>query len=126
MVGRTDILSASEGMLQMPLFAVFTEPLGGMEAVMATMDRHLAYQVRLEREGIMFGAGPFFADDGETWNGEGMIIIRAGSLEDAERIAEADPMHASGARRYRIRPWLLNEGALTLSVGFSTGRVAIR
>ena len=39
----------------------------------------------------------------------------------ARAIAEADPMHARGARRYRIRPWLLNEGSLTLRVTYSDG-----
>lgn len=124
-VTRDDILEGSAGMLQMSLFVIFTEPTDGMDAVMATLDSHLAYQVMLERDGIMLGAGPFFAEDGQTWNGEGMVIVRAADMAAATRIAEADPMHASGARRFRIRPWLLNEGGLTIRIGFSTGRVTI-
>jgi uncharacterized protein YciI len=68
---------------------------------------------------VTFAAGPF-DDDAETqWSGEGMIIVRAASLAEARTIADADPMHASGVRRYRIRPWLLNEGAVTLTVRYS-------
>lgn len=125
MVTRSEILDGSEGMLRMPLFVVFTKPVDGMEAVMANLTAHLDYQVRLEQDGIMLGAGPFFSDDGGTWHGEGMVIVRASDLAEATRIAEADPMHASGARRFRIRPWLLNEGGMTIRVGFSDGSARI-
>ena len=40
-------------------------------------------------------------------------------LNEAKAIADADPMHRSGVRRYRIRPWLLNEGSITLTVRYS-------
>ena len=48
-----------------------------------------------------------------------MIIVRAASLDEARAIADADPMHSSGVRRYRIRPWLLNEGSYTVTVRYS-------
>jgi hypothetical protein len=51
-----------------------------------------------------------------------MVIIRAADLNDARTIADTDPMHQSGARQYRIRPWLLNEGSLTLKVTYSNGK----
>jgi hypothetical protein len=37
-----------------------------------------------------------------------MVIFRANSFQEAEKIALADPMHSSGARRYALTPWLLN------------------
>jgi hypothetical protein len=52
-----------------------------------------------------------------------MIIYRAASMEDARKLADADPMHAAGARSYTVRRWMVNEGALTLSVGLSTAHV---
>jgi hypothetical protein len=51
-----------------------------------------------------------------------MIIIRAESIGAATVIAEANPMHSSGARKFRIRPWLVNEGSFNLWVTFSDGR----
>lgn len=120
-ITRRDILEASKGMLQKELFVVFTTPTNGLGPVMHNIEPHLKFQVELEEKGIMFGAGPFWADDGETWQGEGMVIIRAASMEAAEKIAAADPMHSSGARSYRIRPWLLNEGTLTVQVRYSDG-----
>lgn len=116
--GMIDNISA-KGMLAKRMYVVFTTPVGGMDVVMKNLEEHLAYQVDLEARGIMFGAGPF-ADDTETnWEGEGMVIVRAASLAEARAIAEADPMHKSGARKFRIRPWLLNEGSYTVTVRYS-------
>ena len=72
----------------------------------------------------MFAAGPL-AERGESWSGDGMVIIRADSLEEATKIAEADPMHSSGARKFNIRPWLMNEGGFNLRVTFSDGKQRI-
>ena len=124
-ITKDDILEASKGMLQMQLFVVFTTPTNGMGPVMENIEEHLQFQVDLEQRGIMFGAGPFWADDEHTWNGEGMVIIRADSLEYAKEIAATDPMHSSGARSFTVRPWLLNEGRITVAVDFSTGRHAV-
>lgn len=124
-ITKDDILKASEGMLQKQLFVVFTSPTNGMGPVMENIEEHLNFQVDLEQRGIMLGAGPFWADDEHTWNGEGMVIIRADSLAHARKIAETDPMHSSGARSFTIRPWLLNEGRITVEVNFSTGRHAV-
>lgn len=114
-----DVLEASKGMLQKQLYVVFTRPTKGMEPVLQNLDEHLRFQVELERRGIMFGAGPFWDDDEKTWGGEGMVIIRAESLAAARAIAEQDPMHKSGARSFTVRPWLLNEGTMTLRLSFS-------
>jgi hypothetical protein len=43
--------------------------------------------------------------------GAGLIIYRADSLHDAKELADADPMHSSGARTYVLRRWLVNEGS---------------
>ena len=117
-----DILNASRGMLQKQLYVVFTTPASGMGPVMANIEAHLKFQIELEKKGIMFGAGPFWTDDEKQWQGEGMVIIRAASLDEAKKIAASDPMHASGARTFRVRPWLLNEGTVTIKVSYSDGK----
>ena len=124
-ITKDDILKASAGMLQKQLYVVFTSPTDGMGPVMENIEEHLKFQVDLEQRGIMLGAGPFWADDEHTWNGEGMVIIRADSLDHAREIAATDPMHSSGARSFKVRPWLLNEGRVTVEVNFSTGRHAV-
>ncbi|MBF0277005.1 MAG: hypothetical protein HQM13_04415 [SAR324 cluster bacterium] len=93
-----------------------------MGPVTENLQDHLIFQMELEAKGIMFAAGPFADDNEECWEGEGMVIIRASSLEEAREIADSDPMHKSGARKYRIRPWMMNEGSLTLKVTYSNGK----
>tara|TARA_R110002110_G_scaffold11656_4_gene55823 strand:+ start:4999 stop:5391 length:393 start_codon:yes stop_codon:yes gene_type:complete len=114
--------ATAKGMLAKEFFVVFTEPTGDLAAVQEARAEHLKYQVEIEQKGIMFAAGPFANDSGDAWSGEGMIIIRASSIEEATEIAQADPMHSSGARRFRIRPWLVNEGGFNLRVTFSDGK----
>jgi len=111
----------SKGVLGMQLYAVFTEPAGDLQAVHDTMGPHLAYQKELEKKGILFAAGPFADDDETVWSGAGMVIVRAEDLAAAHAIAAADPMHQSGARIFRVRPWLLNEGSLNLRITYSEG-----
>jgi len=111
----------TNGLLGKELYVVVTSPVDGMDAIMANIKEHLAYQRMLEDTGVMFGAGPLADEGGETWSGTGMVVIRAENLAEAEKIAVADPMHASGARSFTVRPWIVNEGTFTVKVGFASG-----
>ena len=51
-----------------------------------------------------------------------MVIIRAASLAEAREIAASDPMHSSGARSFTVRPWLMNEGTVTIKISYSDGK----
>ncbi|HRP23936.1 MAG TPA: YciI family protein [Rhodocyclaceae bacterium] len=114
-------LCGEKGFLARQLYLVHTRPVAGLDAVMDCLEEHLAYQVALERRGVLFAAGPIFSDDGQRWSGEGCVAIRAGSLDEAREIAALDPMHARGARRFIVQPWLVNEGSVTIRVNFSDG-----
>lgn len=117
---RADVEAASSVMLQKQLFVVFTEPVNGMGPVMENLEDHLAFQMSLENEGILWSAGPLWTDDETRWAGEGMVVIRAENLKHATEIAKRDPMHQRGARRFRIRPWMINEGRLTVKLDMSS------
>ena len=122
MVGQCSEL----GLLAKKLYVVFTKPVNGIGPIMEVLDEHLAYQNKIQNEGIMFGAGPFSDDLEKNWDGDGMIIIRAESLAAAKVIADNDPMHKAGARSYKIRPWLLNEGRVTVDLTFSNKSMALK
>lgn len=109
----------NEGFLAKQVYVVFTSPVNGMEPVMAILKEHLAFQVELEAQGIMVAAGPHWTDDEKEWKGDGMVVIRAGSLAEAKEIAARDPMHKSGARKFVVRPWFVNEGTITVKLNFS-------
>ncbi len=112
----------AKGLLAKKLYVVLTKPAGGMDAVMEHLQEHLKYQLELEANGSIFAAGPFADDAEQEWEGEGMVILRASSIDEARSIAENDPMHKSGARTFRVRPWMMNEGSITLKVTYSNGQ----
>ena len=105
-------------MLRKRLWVVITKAVAPPEALSKVLEAHLQHQIRLEKEGIMFGAGPLSNPDGSP-TGTGMIIIRAEGEAEARRIADQDPFHSSGLRTYTLQQWSLNEGRITLSVDFS-------
>lgn len=120
-----DVMKASAAMLQKQLYAIFTTPASGIGPVLEKLEEHLAFQVSLERDGILFAAGPMWSDDEQSWDGAGMVIVRAGSRQDAIAIAQRDPMHISGARTFTVRPWMINEGSLTLKLDLSSQTFSI-
>lgn len=111
----------TRGALALELFVVTTTPGDDPGAIPANLPDHLAYQKHLEQNGTLVLAGPTSDDTGQEMIGAGLIIYRATSLEEARAIADADPMHKSGARKFTLRKWLVSEGNLTLNVGLSTG-----
>ena len=121
-VTREQVLEASKGMLQMQFYMVHSVPAAGMEPVMKNLSTHLEHQCEMERSGVMLAAGPHWNDDETSWDGEGTFVIRAKSLAHAREIAAGDPMHRSGARTFKVRPWLINEGGLSVRITFSDGR----
>jgi uncharacterized protein len=124
-VTREQVLEASKGMLQKQFYVVFSTPTNGIGPVMENLQTHLEHQCRIERDGILVAAGPHWTDDEKYWDGEGMFVIRAGSLVEAHELAASDPMHQCGARSFVVRPWLVNEGSLQLRVSFSDGRMTL-
>jgi uncharacterized protein YciI len=109
------------GMLGMKLWVITTKTVVDREKAVPLLKAHLEHQVRLEKEGVMFGAGPLRHPDGSRAD-LGLIVIRAASAEEARRIADSDPMHRAGARTYTLHEWTLNEGRLTVSVDLSDQR----
>jgi len=115
----------SRGALALELYVALSTPAKAPEDVKAALGDHLAYQAKLERDGALAFAGPMSDESGEQMQGMGMMIYRAESLDAARALAEADPMHARGARSYTLRRWMINEGSFTLSVGLSTNGISL-
>jgi uncharacterized protein len=101
---------------------VVTSVARGLDAVLEHLQDHSAYLRELEDRGVLFAAGPLWTDDGDYFEGDGMLIYRAGSVVEAQAIADADPMHASGARTYRIRPWFIHDGNIGMRLILSQSR----
>lgn len=119
------VMDASADMLQKQLYAIFTTPVDGIGPILENLEDHLAFQMQLEKEGIMFAAGPMWTDDEQHWEGDGMVIVRASSVAAAAAIAERDPMHQRGARKFQVRPWMINEGTITIRLDNSSQKFSI-
>ena len=127
MVAWTDYkeMAKSRGALALELYVVESTPQKSPADVKDSLLAHLDYQRDLEMRGILVLAGPMSDPTGEIMVGAGLIIYRAASMSDARQLAEADPMHQSGARAFSLRKWLVNEGNVILNVGLSTGKAVL-
>ena len=111
-------------MLQKDLYVIFTRPVAPREKIMELLPKHLERQVELEKQGILFAAGPMEPQD-EDKPRTGMIIIRAESFDHAHEIAMGDPFHAEGLREFDIWNWSMNEGSFTVTINYSDQSAAV-
>jgi hypothetical protein len=106
---------------QQVYFICFTEPVSmSPDEMRPHVDEHKSWIADLESSGKLFLAGPFLDDD-FRFSGAGMMVLRAASLHEAKELVDADPFHANGIRTYRLVPWQINEGTVSLSTVLSTG-----
>ena len=112
-------------MLQKDLYVIFTRPVAPREKIMELLPKHLERQVELEKQGILFAAGPMEPQEKDKPR-TGMIIIRADSFEDAHAIAMEDPLHAAGLREFDIWNWSMNEGSFTVTISYSDQSATIK
>jgi uncharacterized protein YciI len=113
-----DVEALHERMLKKQLWVIITKRAAPPEEMKKHLKAHLEHQISLEKQGIMYGAGPATAP-GENEPAFGLIIIRATNSDEARRIADRDPMHAAGVRTYTLYQWSMNEGRLSITLDFS-------
>lgn len=80
------------------------------EALRALMGAHIQYQLRLQESGRAVAAGGVAADS--TASLIGITLLCAGSLEEAEGWARADPAVVAGHFDVEVRTWYVPAGRL--------------
>jgi uncharacterized protein len=118
------IKELTQKMLRKKLFVVLSAPKAGPDQIVATLPAHLDYMIGLEKAGVLFASGPFADADGQS-RGHGMTILRTGTIEEARKIAEADPFVVNGLRTFEVREWTLMEGSFGVRVNFSDQSVQV-
>jgi uncharacterized protein len=113
-----DVEALHARMLKKQLWVIITKRVAPPEEVRMHLKAHLEHQISLEKQGIMYGAGPAKVP-GENEAAFGLIIIRASNEGEARQIADRDPMHRSGVRSYTLYEWSMNEGRLNVTLDFS-------
>lgn len=118
----SDVAALMAPMLKRSLFVAMVENVPGGPPVADHLANHLRSQVALEKSGALVAAGPLTSEDGPP---RGLIVLRCADREEAVRLLDADPMHTSGARRYTLHTWQVNEGRLNLTIDFSDQSVVL-
>lgn len=99
------------GAMAKEVFACTTTPARDGPPPPDLLAAHLAYQQELEAKGQLFLAGPLSNADATRLSGAGLIVYLAENIDEARKLAEADPMHREGQRKFQLQAWRLNEGA---------------
>lgn len=118
------IAKLTEKMLRRKLYVVLTKGHAGLDRMKPYLASHLEYMIGLEKQGMVFASGPL-AEPGGGPRGDGMTILRATSVEEARKIAEADPFFVNGLRTFELREWTLMEGSFGLKVNYSDQSVEV-
>ena len=109
--------------LDKQLYVILSVPSASREELNRVLPEHLAHQVRLEKSGVMFAAGPLATESGAA--GGGLIVIRARDFAEAKTIADSDPFHQSGLRTYTLWKWTVHEGSLSVRLNYSDQRFTV-
>jgi uncharacterized protein len=115
---KLEVDALHERMLRKQLWVIIAERVAPPAEVGMHLKAHLEYQISLEKQGVMYGAGPASLP-GESAPAFGLIIIRAKTFEEAKSIADNDPMTIAGVRTYKLYQWSLNEGRISITLDFS-------
>jgi uncharacterized protein YciI len=86
---------------------------------------HFKFVKRLEAEGRLFAAGPYVDERTGKPTGEGLFIVRGESSDEVARVVSEDPFYKGGFRTFRIQPWQMNEGSLTVRLSLSERRAEL-
>lgn len=81
------------------------------EEVAEIQRAHLAYLTRLGEEGKIVLAGPFSDQEDESLRG--LALYRVGSIEEARRLASADPAVLAGRLEVEAMTWWVEKGYVT-------------
>jgi uncharacterized protein len=72
--------------------------------------QHLGHLAAMKAAGHMAVAGPFRDQPDDTLHG--LCLYRVGSLDEARRLAEADPAVVAGQLKVEVMSWFTAKGAL--------------
>lgn len=114
------VIQSSAGRLRLQTFIVTSKAQKPLSEIQQHLEAHMHYIAKLELTGQLLMAGPLCNEDGTTWNGDGQLVFVVSDIAEALALAQEDPLHTSGSRSYKIRPWIVNVGSMQLSLRFST------
>lgn len=127
---RGDAHVTLERLLRKRLYVAMIRPVRPLddelsEQIGAMLPAHFEWLFEEERKGRIFAAGPFLGENEATYTGDGMFILRAGSLGEAREVMAGEPIVQRGLRTAEVSAWELNEGAISVRISYSDGTFSI-
>ena len=107
------------------VYLYVTEPVVSFDEVAKVLPDHMNFVHKIENQGTMIMGGQTTIEGADNAEGYGAIMIRANSFEEARRIADQDPMHKTGVRKYTLYKWNINEGELNVRLKLSDASFVI-
>lgn len=94
---------------------ILRRPAGAPSYDEETLDRlqaeHLAYRDELRAQGVLALNGPVIDQPDESLRG--LSFFRTGSLEEARRLSELDPLFLAGRLEYDVMTYWCPAGSIT-------------
>jgi len=118
------VAQLTQKMLRRKLYAVLSKASPTPEKLKPLLPAHLEYMIGLEKRGVLFASGPLSDGSGPP-TGTGLTILRTASMEEARKLAEADPFVINGLRTFELKEWTLMEGTLGLRINLSDQSVEV-
>ena len=86
---------------------------------------HLSWMIEREKEGVVFLSGPVTPQQSAAAL-DGLTLLRAGSMAQAEETARQDPFVQNGVVSFEMREWTVFEGSIPLFITSSDSTVGVR
>ncbi|MEM0933981.1 MAG: YciI family protein [Bacteroidota bacterium] len=125
---QEDVLSEAEKLntgMNKEVYLYVTEPVVSFDEVAKILPDHMDFVHKIENQGTMIMGGQTTIEGADNAGGYGAIMIRANSFEEARRIADQDPMHKTGVRKYTLYKWNINEGEMNVRLKLSDASFTI-
>ena len=125
---QEDVLNEAEKLntgMNKEVYLYVTEPVVSFAEVAKVLPDHMNFVHKIESQGTMIMGGQTTIEGATDAGGYGAIMIRANSFEEARRIADQDPMHKTGVRKYTLYKWNINEGELNVRLKLSDASFTI-
>ena len=117
--GEERIRQLTQRMLRKKLYVILSKGGATAEQIGAVLPQHLEYMIGLEKTGRAVRLRPARRTAAGAPAGDGLTILRAASVEEARRIASADPFVVNKLRTFEVREWTVMEGSIGVKVNFS-------
>jgi uncharacterized protein len=100
-------------MLKKTLFVAISR-VAAANAIEPLVADHLACMNALEVAGRLWASGPFIEEG--VLVGDALTILSAGTIEEARKATEEEPLVKRGLRTFELRKWELLEGRIDISL----------